>query len=298
MDKELLKKIRSLDIQLQKKASEMFSGSYRSAFKGRGMVFSDFREYVHGDDVRAVSWSLMARMGKPYIKTFEEEREARIVLMADVSSSFDFGSGPRSKGEVRNLLTGLLAFCAQKNKDLTGLLLFAEDVELYLPPKKGRERAFRILKELCRPRKSRRTDINPALDFLQGVLKKRAHVFILSDFLFSQPYGQALRRFSKRHNAIGLAINDPLEKSFPALGLIDVLDLESGRAQTLDSSSPFFQRRYKEILQKHIKARNKLILNSGAELISIDTEKDIYLPFARFFSKGRGKALRRTKEPS
>ena len=218
MNKDILKKIRHIDIRLRRKVNDVFSGSYRSAFKGQGMVFSDFREYVHGDDVRAISWSLMARMGQPYIKTFEEEREARLVLVADMSRSFEFGSGDQSKGDVLSLLTGLLAFCAQKNKDSVGLLLFAEDVELYLPPKKGIHQAFRIVREVCRPKQSLYTDPNPALSFLQSILKKRSYVFILSDFLFSKPWENSLRRLAKRHNVVNVAISDPLEREFPPSG--------------------------------------------------------------------------------
>ena len=287
-NKDILKKIRQIDIRLRRKVDHLFSGSYRSAFKGQGMVFSDFREYVHGDDVRAISWNLMARMGEPYIKTFEEEREARIMLVADISRSFHFGSGEQSKGDVLSLLSGLLAFCAQKNRDSVGLLLFAEDVELYLPPKKGVNQAFRILREVCRPRKSLYTDINPAFSFLQNILKKRSYVFILSDFLFSKPWSGALQRFAKRHNVVNVVISDPLEEEFPSLGLVDVMDLESGKTCTFSSSSPIFQRDYKEILQDHIKKRNKALLKSGAELISIDTGEDIYAPFIQFFNKKAG----------
>ena len=287
-NKDILKKIRQIDIRLRRKVNHLFAGSYRSAFKGQGMVFSDFREYVHGDDIRAISWNLMARMGKPYIKTFEEEREAHILLVADMSRSFNFGSGEQSKGDVLSLLTGLLAFCAQKNKDPVGLLLFAEDVELYLPPKKGVNQAFRIVREVCRPRKSLYTDINPAFSFLQSVLKKRSYVFLLSDFLFSKPWSSALQRFAKRHNVVNVVISDPLEREFPSLGLVDVMDLESGKTHVLSSSSLIFQRHYKRTLQDHIKTRNKTLLKSGAELISIDTEKDIYMPFIQFFNRRAG----------
>ena len=288
MNKEILKKIRYIDIRLRRKVNDLFAGSYRSAFKGQGMVFSDFREYVHGDDVRAISWNLMARMGQPYIKTFEEEREARIVLIVDMSRSFEFGSGDQSKGDVLSLLTGLLAFCAQKNKDPVGLLLFSEDVELYLPPKKGVHQAFRIVREVCRPKKSLYTDINPALSFLQSILKKRTYVFILSDFLFSKPWDSSLKQLAKRHNVVNVAISDPLEREFPPLGLVDVMDLESGKIRTLSTSSVFFQRDYKRILQDQMKARDKALLKTGAELISIDTGKDIYAPFIQFFNRRAG----------
>ena len=288
MNKEILKKIRYIDIRLRRKVNDLFAGSYRSAFKGQGMVFSDFREYVHGDDVRAISWNLMARMGQPYIKTFEEEREARIVLVVDMSRSFEFGSGDQSKGDVLSLLTGLLAFCAQKNKDPVGLLLFSEDVELYLPPKKGVHQAFRIVREVCRPKKSLYTNINPALSFLQSILKKRTYVFILSDFLFSKPWDSSLKQLAKRHNVVNVAISDPLEREFPPLGLVDVVDLESGKIKTLSTSSSSFQEGYKKILRTRMKTRDKALLKTGAELISIDTGKDIYAPFIQFFNRRAG----------
>ena len=280
-------------MRLRRKVNDMFAGSYRSALKGQGMLFSDFREYVHGDDVRAISWNMLARTGEPYIKTFEEEREARIILTADISRSFDFGSGERSKREALNLITGLLALCAQKNKDPVGLLLFAEDVELYLPPKKGTHQALRILREVCRPRKSLYTDINPSLSFLQGVLKKRSYVFILSDFLFSEPFGNNLNRLAKRHNVVNVVFSDPLEREFPELGLVDVMDMESGKTRTLSSSSPIFQRHYNQILEDHITERNKTLLKSDAELISVDTGKDIYAPFVQFFNRKSGGGPRR-----
>ena len=291
MDKDLLKQIRRIDIRLRRKINHLFAGSWRSAFKGQGMVFSDFREYVHGDDVRAIAWNLMARTGQPFVKTFEEERESSIVLVVDGSPSLDFGAGDRSKGDALHLLTGLLAFCAQKNKDPVGLLLFSEDVEIYLPPKKGAGQAFRIVREICRRRRSPVTDINPAVSFLQGVLKKRSHLFVLSDFLFSEPWDGSLKRLSKKHNVVCVALSDPCELEFPSLGLLDVRDPESGRVVTVSSSSPIFQRHYKKILQKHVKERDSCILKTGAELISVNTAEDIYRPLAQFFKRRAGASV-------
>ena len=156
LDKELIKKVRQIDIRLRRKVNHLFSGQYRSAFKGQGMIFSDFREYVPGDDVRAISWNVTAKMSRTIVKTFEEDRETEIVLVVDASSSLDFGVGRQSKLEALNLLTALVAFCAQKNRDSVGLLMFSEDVDVYLPPKKGYHHILRIVREICKKRPTKK----------------------------------------------------------------------------------------------------------------------------------------------
>ena len=286
MNKEILQKVKLIDLHLRRKVNHLFAGQYRSAFKGQGMVFSDFREYIPGDDVRAISWSLTAKMSRPFIKTFEEERESHIILVADISRSFDFGTGSLGKKEVLILLVSLLAFCAQKNQDLVGLLLFSNGMEHYIPPKKGGHQALRIVRELyAHKRKFTSTNLSSSLHFLQNVLKKRSHIFLFSDFLFSTPYETALRNLQKKHDIVSVVISDPFERNLPPLGLVDIEDLETGKTITVDSSSILFQRSYKKKVQSSIQRRNQKLLRSGAELIFVDTDKDIYQPFIQFFKK-------------
>ena len=291
--KELLNKVRQIDIRLRRKVNSAFSGQYRSAFKGQGMVVSDFREYVPGDDARAISWNLTAKMSRPFVKVFEEEREAQIILAADISGSMDFGAGERTKGEALNLLTALLVFCAQKNRDAAGLLLFAGDVELYIPPKKGLRHSFRLIREICRRRRqSPRTDIEAACRFLERTVKKRSHIFFFSDFLCSEPFGPALKRLGSRHDVVCAALADSFERELPPLGLVDMEDLETGEIVTKDLSSPFFQRHYRQQAGERRRQRDRELLRSRAEAVFIDTEKDIYEPFVRFF---QGRAASRPR---
>ena len=291
MNKELLKKVQQIDLRLRRKVNHLFSGQYRSAFKGQGMVFSDFREYVPGDDVRAISWNLTAKMSRPFIKTFEEDREAQIILAIDISGSLDFGTGRQSKGEVFNLLSSLVAFCAQKNRDAVGLLLFAGDVELYIPPKKGLHHTFRLVREICnRERKSPDTRIDRPLRFLQKVLKKHSCVFLFSDFLCSSPFEKELKQLGSHHEVLSVVISDPFEEEVPPLGLVDTEDLETGEIITVDFSSPLIQKHYKEWREETQKQRKKTLNRSQSEQIFVDTRKDIYEPFVRFFQK-RSKRL-------
>ena len=286
MNEEVLKKVRQIDIQLRSKVQSLFSGRHRSIFRGQGMVFSDFREYVPGDDIRSLSWNLLARTAKPYVKTFEEEKEAHIVLLVDISKSLQFGSGKTSKKEASILLSSLLALCGERNQNAVGLLLFSKDVDFYLPPKKGRKQIFHILKELC-SRESHHTvtDINPACSFLSSVLKKRSHIFVLSDFLFSTSWDQALKRLACRHDLVNVSLRDPLEVALPKLGLIDVEDLETGEIQTLSSSSYFFQKEFSKQAKASLSLRDKTCLKARADLISVDTSQDIYEPIIQFFLK-------------
>ena len=204
-----LKKAKQIDILLRRKVHSVFSGNYRSAFKGQGMIFSDFREYIPGDDVRSISWTMTAKMSKPYIKTFEEDREAQIILVVDVSSSMDFGTGKLSKKEALSLLSAVLAFCAQKNKDSLGLLIFSSEIDLYIPPKKGTQHVFRIIQKICDfKKKSAKTDIAKSLSFLYKVLKKRSHIFIFSDFLNTTPFEKPMRKLGQKHDVTNLIFSD------------------------------------------------------------------------------------------
>ena len=281
-----MKKVRQIDIRLRRKVNSLFSGAYHSAFKGQGMVFSDVREYVFGDDIRSISWNLTAKMSKPYIKTFEEDKQAQIILAVDISSSMDFGTGDMSKKSVTDLLAALISFCSLKNKDSLGLLLFSSDIELYIPPKKGSTHSFRVVREVCGfKRQSSETNINKALSFLYKVLKRNSHIFVLSDFLVSNSFEKPLKQLEKKHEVINLIISDIFEKNIPSLGLVDVEDVETGDLKTIDFSSYFFQKSLKQSLKEKMAHRDKQFVNSQSDKIFIHCEKDIYQPLMDFFRK-------------
>ena len=285
--KEILEKVRQIDIKLRRKVDTVFSGQYRSAFKGQSMVFSDFREYIAGDDIRSISWNLTAKIGRPYIKTFEAESEAALVLAVDISHSMDFGGGDTSKKEVLSLLVGLLAFCAQKNKDPLGLLLFTKNVECYIPPKRDPRQAFYILREVCRSRekKSYGTNFQSAVEHLRKTLKKRSRIFLFSDFFSDKIFESSLRELNIRHELVCIVISDSLEKEFPPLGLMDMEDMETGEIVTFDTSSPLFKKHWQEIVNKRNLSLENQLTRHGIERILIDTKGDIYRPVIDFFKQ-------------
>lgn len=286
---ELLKKIKLLEISTRRKVNNMFIGEYHSAFKGQGMTFSEFREYVPGDDVRSIAWPLTARTGKVYIKKYDEEREMTVILAVDVSGSQDFGSSRYFKGEVAAHVAALLSFTAVGNKDAVGLLLFSDQVELFVPPKKGRGQAMRLLRDLYYHKPaSRGTDIAAALDHLQGALKKKAHIFIISDFM-GQGFESSLRRLSKKHDTAAVVLEDKLEREIPSLGLVDFEDPETGETVCVDTSSPVFKREYKAYLDKMAAQRALELKRAQVDQIFIPTDGDIVTPLLRFFQRRSGR---------
>ena len=251
-------------------------------------MFSDVREYVPGDDIRSISWNVTARMSKPYIKTFEESREAQIILAVDASASMDFGFGGIPKKEAVELLSAALALCGQKNKDPMGLLLFSEEEESFLPPKKGAKQGWKIIGEICKFKARRKkTDMEKSLSFLNRILKKRSHIFIFSDFLSEKPFSKALSKLSKKHEVICLVVSDLLEREIPPLGLLSLQDLETGQMKSFDFSSPFFRREFEEKIQVQTERRKRELLRSGVQIIDIHCEKDIFLPLTQYFQKRR-----------
>ena len=281
---EILKKVKLLEINTRRLVNNLFVGEYHSAFKGQGMIFSEFREYVPGDDVRAISWPVTARAGKPYIKKFDEERESTLILAVDISGSAQFGSGKYFKGEVMTYLAALLSFSASKNHDAVGLLLFTDQVEHYVPPKKGVGHVHRILRDLYyfQP-KSSKTQISPTLEFLLGVLKKRAHIFLLSDFMGDIYYEKPLRMIKRKHDVVAVVINDHLEIELPPVGLIDIQDAETGEIMTVDTSSPGFQRDYRKVVQRGFEERDRLLQRSQVDRINIVSDEDFIQPLVSFF---------------
>lgn len=284
---EVLKKVKLLEINTRKLVTNLFAGEYHTAFKGQGMTFADFREYVPGDDVRTISWALTARTGKTFIKTFEEERELTLILAVDVSGSSDFGTGAYFKGEVMTHMAALLAYSAVRNNDQVGLLLFSNQVEHFVPPKKGRGHIHRLMRDLYyfKP-KSNRTQISAALGYLQGVLKKKAAVFIFSDFM-DEGYDRALRLLGQKHDVVACVVNDAAEYELPDIGVVEVQDAETGEIMTVDTSSVAFRDEYKRsrLLQKE--QRDRLLRLSQVDRIDVNSSEDFVNPLISFFKKRR-----------
>jgi len=286
---EILKKVKRIEIDTRKLVNNIFSGEYHTKFKGQGMTFSDFREYVPGDDVRAISWTLMARAGKPYIKTFEEERELTMMLAIDVSGSQHFGSNNQFKGEAVTYVAATLAFSAIRNNDHVGLLLFSDDVELYVPPKKGRAHVYRILREILyfKP-KSQKTNIGQALQFLSGVLKKRATIFLLSDFQ-DKNYETTLSFLERKHEVIAGLVRDSAEFAFPDVGLIDLQDAETGETVLVDTSSPQFRIEMEKSFQSASDQFAKNLKKSGVDSFSFQTDDQYHKALLAFFKRRQRK---------
>lgn len=286
---EILKKVKLLEVRTRRVVNNLFVGEYHSAFRGQGMTFAEFREYVPGDDVRSIAWSLMARSGKVYIKKHDEEREMTLILAVDVSGSQVFGSQKYLKGEAIAHLSALVGFAATLNKDAVGLLLFSDQIELFVPPKKGRGQMHRILREIYyfKPQ-SKRTSIGVAVDFLQGVLKKKSHIFLFSDFL-DQGFETPLRMLGKKHDAVAVVVKDPLESKIPSMGLVDFEDPETGDTVTVDTASTSFQREYKNYCQKQDEIRAGQLKRAQVDQIDIDTDKDLVQPLVHFFQKRKSR---------
>jgi len=280
---EVLKKVKLLELSTRRLVNNIFAGEYKTAFKGQGMTFADFREYVPGDDVRAISWTLTAKAGKPFIKKFEEERELSMFLLVDASSSLDFGSKYGVKGETLTHLAALLAFSAIKNKDQVGMLMFTDRVEHFVPLGKGQGHVRRILRDLyfVKP-KGKGTSIEIATQYLQGLLKKKSVVFILSDFL-DQNFDIGLRSLAKKHDVTAMVIEDPLEQQFPEMGLVDIEDPETGDVITVDSSSSEFQQAYRRARALRISERDKFLKKSQVDNVQIINTENFVDSVIKYF---------------
>jgi uncharacterized protein (DUF58 family) len=243
--KEILKKVRKIEIKTKRLSNDIFGGEYHSSFKGRGMTFSEVRQYQFGDDVRAIDWNVTARYNEPYIKVFEEERELTMMLMVDVSGSESFGTSSQFKKDTVTEIAATLAFSATQNNDKVGLILFSDDIELFIPPKKGKSHVLRIIRELIEFHpKSKKTNIAAALKFLSSVIKRSAIVFMLSDFM-DDNYEKTLKIAANKHDLTGIRVYDKHDEEIPNLGMVPMLDSETGVTQLVNTSSKTTRRNYK-----------------------------------------------------
>ncbi|MCB0661858.1 MAG: DUF58 domain-containing protein [Saprospiraceae bacterium] len=285
---DLLKKVRKIEIKTKGLSSHLFSGEYHSAFKGRGMSFSEVRDYHYGDDVRNIDWNVTARTGRPHVKVFEEERELTVMLLIDVSGSSMFGSISATKKEILTEISAVLAFSAINNNDKVGVLFFSDHVERYIPPKKGRKHILRIIRELLDFEASgRKTDLSEAFQFFNNVLKKKSIVFVLSDFA-TKDYERALRIVARKHDLIGLQLTDPREEKIPNVGLIQAEDPETGKIQWMDTSSSGLRKKYEEVFQGYQQYFKSTFLKSGAEVVQIKTNASYVNALLKFFQKRAG----------
>lgn len=265
--KELLKKVRKIEIKTRRLSNHIFGGEYHSTFKGRGMTFSEVRQYQYGDDVRNIDWNVTARYNEPYIKVFEEERELTMMLMVDISGSEFFGTERQFKNEIVTEIAATLAFSATQNNDKIGLVLFTDQIELYIPPKKGRSHVLRIIRELIEFKpKGSKTDVEGALKFLSSIMKKRAIVFVLSDFI-DENYERTLKIAANKHDVTGIRVYDRHEEEIPNLGLVQMQDEESGELMLVDTSSKKIRNNYSKYYRERVDFFKESFAKSGAGAI-------------------------------
>lgn len=282
---DLLKKVRRIEIKTRGLSSHLFTGGYHSAFKGRGMSFSEVRLYYPGDDVRAIDWNVTARTGEPFVKIFEEERENTVMLLVDVSGSAVFGSHSQFKIEYLTELCAVLAFSAIANNDKVGVMLFSDRIELYIPPKKGRQHILRIIREVLSIQPAgRKTELGKALHYIHNGLKKRSVCFVLSDFL-ADGYEEALRVLAKQHDCIGIHCWDSLERDLPDVGVLRVQDAETGEQIWVDTTSNLLRRQYRHTFETHTAATQALFRRASADFLSIGTHQPYVNALLQFFSK-------------
>ncbi len=280
---ELLKKVRKIEIRTKGLVNQIFSGEYHSVFKGRGMAFSEVREYQFGDDIRMIDWNVSARFNHPYIKIFEEERELTVMLLVDVSGSGEFGTVQQLKRDVATELCAVLAFSALKNNDKVGVILFSDVVEKFIPPKKGRTHILRIVRELLDFQPvHRETNITEGLRYLTSAIKKRSIVFVISDFL-SDGYDDALKIAAKKHDLVGIHLYDPREAELPSSGLMRVLDAETREAIWVDSGDRMVRDGYSRWWKQQQEARQKLFRRTGVDAIQIRIDQSYIQPLVSFF---------------
>ncbi|MEZ5009347.1 MAG: DUF58 domain-containing protein [Chitinophagales bacterium] len=283
--KELLKKVRKVEIKTRGLSNHIFSGEYHSAFKGRGMSFSEVREYQYGDDIRNIDWNVTARFNTPFIKVFEEERELTVILLVDVSGSSLLGTVNEKKSQIIAEICAVLSFSAINNNDKVGVILFSDEIELYIPPKKGKSHILRIIRELLNfEAKGQTTNIAGAWDFFNSVIKRRSIAFMLSDFMATD-YKNALSHAARRHDVIGIKVQDQLDKKLPDVGLIKAFDVETKKLNWIDTSDQKVRKAYQAFNDQSEAYFKESFLKSGSDTLDINTDTPYVNELMRFFKK-------------
>ena len=283
--KELLKKVRKIEIKTRRLSDHIFGGEYHSTFKGRGMTFSEVRQYQFGDDVRNIDWNVTARYNEPYIKVFEEERELTMMLMVDISGSELFGTTNQFKNEIVTEISATLAFSALQNNDKVGIILFSDQIELFIPPKKGKTHVLRIIRELLEFKpKSNKTDIAQALKFLSSVMKKKAIVFVLSDFI-DEGYEKTLKITGSKHDVTGIRIYDEREESIPNLGMVQVEDAETGKLQLVNTKSKKVRNAYPQFHQERVTYFKESFTKSGCGVLDCRVDESYVKKLLGYFKR-------------
>lgn len=283
--KELLKKVRKIEIKTRRLSDHIFGGEYHSTFKGRGMTFSEVRGYQFGDDVRNIDWNVTARYNEPFVKIFEEERELTMLLMVDVSGSAQFGTAEQFKNEVITEIAATLAFSATQNNDKIGLILFSNEIELYIPPNKGRFHVLRIIRELIEFKpKNKQTDIAAALRFLSSVMKKKAIVFMLSDFM-DEDYDHTLKIAARKHDVTGIRIYDKREEAIPNLGMVQMQDWETGELVLVNTASKKVRTAYSKYYKERVEAFHDGFSKSGSGTIDCNVDESYVKKLLGYFKR-------------
>jgi len=293
---ELLKKVRKIEIKTRGLSNQVFSGEYHSAFKGKGMTFSEVREYQFGDDIRAIDWNVTARFSSPYVKVFEEERELTVMLLVDVSASREFGSTMQFKQELATELSAVLAFSAIQNNDKIGIIFFSDQIEKFIPPKKGRGHILRIIRELLNIEpQSRKTDVSNALKYFTNVIKKKSIAFLISDFLdpnFSSDSSsgeEALKIANKKHDVVALRLYDQREVQLPSVGLVKMKDAETGQFKWVDTSSRKVRNYYDQWNRINDANLAKIFKRCGVDSTQIKTDESYVKPLMNLFKRREGR---------
>ena len=285
LTKELLKQVRQIEIRTKGLVNQVFSGEYHSVFKGRGMEFSEVREYQFGDDIRNIDWNVTARLGHPYIKVFEEERELTVMLLVDLSGSLMFGSVSKTKQRIAAELTAILAFSALKNNDKVGLILFTDKIEKFVPPRKGKKHVLRIIREvLSFEPEGKATNLKGALEYMNNTIKKKSIAFLLSDFM-DEGYEKILRIVGRKHDLIGIVLDDRREKEIPNIGLIKLADSETGSERWIDTGSKRVRTQMISDRKEREKIRNSIFIKSRLDRIEVTTGSNYIQPLVQFFRK-------------
>ncbi len=281
----LRQQVRAIETKTRGLSAHIFSGEYHSAFKGRGMAFSEVREYTPGDDIRSIDWNVTARFGHPYVKVFEEERELTVILLVDVSASGDFGTKQQFKRQLMTELCAVLAFSAIQNNDKTGVIFFSDRIEKFIPPKKGKTHILRIIRELIEFKPvNRKTDLAVALQYLTNAIKKRSICFLISDF-YAENFERELKLANKKHDLVALEIIDPREESLPDIGLVRFEDAETGTSQWIDTGDPAVREAFQKNMHVRSRRNADLFARSGVDTVRLSTDRSYVQPLMQLFKK-------------